>query len=314
MKTASVRSRPRLAIPICLAALAALGFTARADLTTNLVPAADTTLYEYNPDYNLGGQSFTVVGCLGLNAGFKRCRSVLRFDISSALPAGATVTSANVNFHVSSIHTGAGQTFYLHRLLQSWGEGSGSGQFSPGLGSPAADGECTWNSRFHGSSLWTTPGGAAGTDYVSTASASAIMTSSNLSFSGGAMATDVQAWLDTPGTNYGWVVIQANEAIEGATHLESREDPPNAPTLTVQYTLPAAATPPLLSEVANADGVFLFSFAAEANRAYTVEFRDSLTSGSWTPATNFPAQGTAMTLSVTNALTGNEGYFRVRTP
>src|SRR5690349_11415413 len=189
-----------------------------ADLA-EITPVADTTLFEHDPTYNLGGM-FCVAGNIQL---VHRSRALFKFDVAEAVPPGATVTSVTLHFNVP-VARADGQNFILRRMLRNWGEGNGSGQ-GQGLGAPANPNEATWNARFHPSTLWAAPGGLAGTDYVAIGSATNAMTSDALNFSSSAMVVDVQKWLDTPGTNFGWMVMIQNEGISQlASHLYSREE------------------------------------------------------------------------------------------
>ncbi len=277
--------------------------------TTNITSSADAGLFENNPNNNLGGMGFVTAGTTA--TGF-RGRALFKFDVAAALPTGAVVSGASVTFKLGTAH-GIGQNFELHRVLANWGEGTGSG-LGGGLGAPANAGEVTWNSRFHGSSLWSTPGGALGTDFVTALSASSVL-ASPVTFSSGNMAADAQLWLNNSGTNFGWVIIAANEATTfTASRIVTREDVVNRPVLTLIYTVPAPATPPLLTNVTASASQFIFNFAAEADRSYTVESRASHATGSWNSVTNFPSQPSATIRSVTNQIAGAEGYFRVRTP
>ncbi len=82
--------------------------------------------------------------------------------------------------------------------------------------------------------------------------------------------------------------------------------------VTIKYATLLAQ--PTLSQASAENGQFRFLFNAEANLTYAVEFRDFLTSGSWTTLTSFAAQPVATNLVVTNTITNNARYFRVRTP
>ena len=86
---------------------------------------------------------------------------------------------------------------------------------------------------------------------------------------------------------------------DGTTSVTS--SPPAFLTMAVSPTL---STPVLL------DAELAYSFATEAGPSYVVEFKSSLTNVAWTPfQTNV---GNGSPISVTNMLTGSEGYFRVR--
>ena len=56
----------------------------------------------------------------------------------------------------------------------------------------------------------------------------------------------------------------------------------------------------------------LFTFQAIAGTGYVVESRPSFASGEWTPVGTYPAQPEDAPITVTNAVDGNAGFFRVR--
>ncbi|MCL4209692.1 MAG: hypothetical protein KJZ68_03420, partial [Phycisphaerales bacterium] len=115
-------------------------------------------------------------------------------------------------------------------------------------------GDATWLHRFHDTVFWTQPGG----DYVAAASASRVVGGLGAYVWGStpAMVADVQAWLDNPGSNFGWIVIGDESTTTTAKRFDSREHPTqaNRPRLTIDY-LPAArvfrtsAVPPVQIEV-----------------------------------------------------------------
>ncbi|HZI33703.1 MAG TPA: DNRLRE domain-containing protein, partial [Candidatus Binatia bacterium] len=173
-------------------------------------PVADTTLFETTPTNNLGAEATLVCGTTA--SGFRN-RTVLKFDAAAQVPAGTVITSATLTLTVVKVNpfTPVSATFELHRLLQSWGEGTGAG-FNRGLG--ATNGEATWNARVFPDDLWSSPGAAVDTDYVAAVSSSA--------FIGGpggyplsstpALVADVQSWLDDTNSNFGWILICTDEA------------------------------------------------------------------------------------------------------
>jgi len=135
-----------------------------------LHPSADTTLFETNPDNNLGANPNFVSGTTaGVLLPPFRSRAVLRFDVAETIPAGAAITSATLKLIEAKLPSvPAASTFGLHRLLVRWGEGTKSGN----TGSQATIGEATWNSRFSLVPQWATPGALAGTDFQADSSAS----------------------------------------------------------------------------------------------------------------------------------------------
>lgn len=205
--------------------------------------AADTSIYQNHPDYNLGGT--TLVS--GTNQQFSNSRALFNFDLSG-IPADAIVTSVQVALYVTrrpdpDQHGGpVNSDFSLYRVLQSWTEGSGGAV----TGSPAATGDTTWNDLHYnvtGGDNWATPGGQIGTDFASTPSATTSVGDVGLYLWGSSpeLVSDVQSWLGSPSSNYGFVLISESENVAGtARRFASSEQPGGsipAPTLTVTYQL-----------------------------------------------------------------------------
>lgn len=298
---------------IVLTLLGGLAGPARADLSTNLTAGADTSLFETNPDNNLGASdnfpAGTTAGTLGTAY---RSRGLVKFDLT-ALPPDATITSASLSLQLVKAGAGPGSVFGLYRVLRAWGEGTGTGN----TGSPANPGEATWNNRMHPSTAWDAPGANAGVDYVASASATRTMDGVGVyTFdSNAALVADVQAWLANPGTNFGWILISQSEDVAAtARRFASRENMPLAPILNVHYTAPASPVPATLSPPAILAGQFVFAFTAEAGQTYTVEARSNLSTGSWSPFTNIPAQPSATLIGITDTLAQPAGFYRLRSP
>ncbi|HEY6169839.1 MAG TPA: SBBP repeat-containing protein, partial [Verrucomicrobiae bacterium] len=74
------------------------------------------------------------------------------------------------------------------------------------------------------------------------------------------------------------------------------------------------STPPEVKPVAATNGQFQLLLSVDANRAYTVEFRDLLDVGNWLTLTSIAAQPIATNIAVTNAITNGARFYRVRTP
>ncbi|MDB6015894.1 MAG: hypothetical protein JWR19_383 [Pedosphaera sp.] len=270
--------------------------------TVTVVSSADTQLDRNSPDDNTGGAIDTPVsGGLGANSGQDVRRVLVKFDLTGKIPAQAIVTSATVAVAVTKSPPAAGSTFDLRRLFQDWNET-----------------DTSWNSRLAGIS-WSTPGATGANDSSGSASSSTSINGvgAYLFPSSTGLVADVQAWVNNPGTNFGWLLISKTEASETARHFASREyfDPASQPTLTINFTVPAPpAVPPTIAGTSPAGGVFGFSFNAESNRTYGVEFRGSLTTDTWATLTNIPAQPTATNIAVSDPLTLSNRFYRVRTP
>lgn len=286
-------------------AVAAVSGAFRAEAQSNLTlqPVADTTLHEAFPDNNFGGGSTFTAG--GRNMG-GRARALLKFDLAGALPSGATILSASLTVTVTAAN-GPESTFELHRVLADWGEGNGS-DFSSG--SPGGPGEATWNNRLGPGTPWTTPGG----DFLSTISAAAAINApGQYTFTGPGLVSDLQTWQTQPATNFGWLLRSEDERIAGTIRrFAGRLDANNPPRLEIVFALPA--TPPVITDLKLTNGLIQFAFAAQSNRTYTVQARESLSGGDWTTVTNFPALPADAQRLFTSPATGAERYFRVATP
>lgn len=279
---------------------------ARTD-TTNLLVGADTTLHEAFPDNNFGGgNTFTTGG--GITTG-ARSRALLKFDIAGAIPANAVINSVSLQLTVVSTSMSApvNSDFSLYRTLNDWGEGAGSDFLQ---GSPAQEGEATWNHRFAAATAWTTAGG----DYAVSASATThIMGNANYMFTSASFADDVQFWLTNSAANFGWTLRSQNEVAAGTIRRFGGKGHPTEPVLTVEFTLPTP-TAILITNVALAGNAIEFEFDVAAGTTYTVEYAGDATSSSWDVLTNVPSLGAPATIAVSDPLTTTNRYYRVRTP
>jgi uncharacterized repeat protein (TIGR01451 family) len=211
-----------------------------------LTPVADNTLYEVAAadatlqTSNGAGQHF-YVGDTNAGRNNKR-RGALKFDLS-AIPAGSTINSVTLTLNMSRTISGT-QTVVVHRALASWGEGtsnSGTGGVGSGEGDgiQATVGDATWFYSVFSSQRWTTPGG----DFVAGASASTSVGGLNkYQWSGAGMVADVQQWVASATTNFGWI-LTGNESVNGTSkQFDTRENttPANRPALTIDFTPPVA--------------------------------------------------------------------------
>jgi len=190
----------------CIAGLLVLASPRWASAETAVLePDRDATLYESAGGTLANGSGdHLFFGRTDQGSDFRR-RALLRFDIASAIPAGATVTSVSLAFAVDRIRDASPRTVALHRCGASWGEGPSNAGGNEGRGGGAAAGDATWIHRTLPSVLWTNPGG----DFAPSASATVAVGSTGpyTVTSTAALVGDVQAWIDAPATNAGWVVI-----------------------------------------------------------------------------------------------------------
>jgi hypothetical protein len=235
----------RLALAVALCATAA----ARAQ-TVTLGASQDNTLIEDAAgalSNGLGAHLFTGRTFKGPGADIRR--ALLAFDVAGAVPAGAQVTQAKLTLHLSKTQFGP-MPGTLHRVLADWGEGASKATGDEGAGAPAQPGDATWLHTFYPGSFWSKPGG----DFAATASALEMMDGvGEYTWTSAQLAADVQAWLDDPGANYGWVLIGDESTGGTSKRFDSRENPnPDyRPRLEISY-VPEPATAALLMSGAGA--------------------------------------------------------------
>ena len=274
---------------------------------TNFTPAADTTLFELFPNHNLGLSSLAVGATASTGS---RTRGLLRFDVSS-IPSNAVIESATLTFAVTRTPSVGGEpsTFSVHRFLSPWNEGAGTGN----TGTPASLGETTWVSQFHGSAPWLQPGASAGLNYVATPSGG-VDISGVATYAIENLQADVQAWITNSTGNHGWIMISSDEATDAtARRIASREDGFNPhPALLVQYSEPPAEPVPQLASATPTNGLIELRFTVPSTYCYEVEFRNSLTSGSWSALTNICAPTGDIPAVATDSRAGLQRFYRLR--
>lgn len=282
-----------------------------AAVMNTFVPSADTSLLEINPTNNLGGFP-------GMNAGttqeYQKTRALLRFDLTS-LPTNAVILSAMLQLEVTREpdEPPNNTTFGLHRMLRPWGEGNKSPVTQPGKGLPASLGEATWECAFHSTNNWTSPGGAPDADYSSIESASQFIYGVDESpyrfETTPELVADVATWIRNPTANFGWMLL-CNDELSNFTarRFGTREDPNRPPLLELQYLVP-----PRIDSIQKVGSQFNLSFGARAGQSYAIEFRNSLTSGTWqTLATTGPfAQD--LQILVVDTVAAPQRFYRLNT-
>jgi hypothetical protein len=251
-----------------------------------IVPASeDTTLFEFNPTFNLSADLLGsgAINQLSPDTGAPaRMRALLRFDLS-AIPVGSTITSAQLKVVVVRTPGAAeppASTFELHRVLKAWGEGAKIGL----TGVAATAGEATWMAPRHPSPEWTAPGASDDTDALLVVSSSVgIDGLGSYTFaSTPALIADIQGWVANPGSNFGWMMRSAAENLQqSARRFANRESGANGPTLTLGYNVPPPELRIQQFELRE-QGMFL-SWTGGAT-PYRVERAESVV-GPWTTVT-----------------------------
>jgi len=213
-----------------------------ADLVT-IEPSKDNTLYEDVDGLKSNGAGWYLFA--GSTESFGARRAVLEFDIAAAVPPLSTINSVELDMNLSRCGPSCFTTvpMDLHRLLAAWGEGTSDAGQPGGNGAPSAPGDATWIHTFYDTAFWASPGG----DYSPTVSMTRNVSGlGSYTWSSTPQAVaDVQSWLDSPATNYGWIIIGDESLLGAAKRFDSREHPTAAvrPRLRIDYTpIPEPAT------------------------------------------------------------------------
>lgn len=226
-------------LPVWICAMAAGGLETHAEFAL-LRPVKDGTLIEHPSGALSNGSGPSLfVGRTSSASGSIR-RAVLDFDVAGAIPAGSTVTGAALWLNLASTNAGASPV-RLHRVQSDWGEGASFA--SGGGGAASVEGDSTWIHRFYPDVFWTLPGG----DFDPFPRAEALVDQPGW-YSWDAtpeMAEDIQAWLDHPETNHGWLLQGDENRPTTVKRFDSREHPEaaNRPLLRIEFTPPCLPDP-----------------------------------------------------------------------
>ncbi len=206
-------------------------FILKAQTTVVLSASADNTIYQNFPsNSNAIGQNFFS----GNNGGNSPRRALIKFNIASVVPNGAVITSVTLTLNCNISRTIA-DNISLHKLNTDWGEGTSNASASgDGGGAVATTNDATWPTNFFPASNWTTAGG----DFSATASASTSIPSTGFfTWSAAGMIADVQNWLNSPSTNFGWILLCNETTAATARRFASRENATvaNRPSLSITY-------------------------------------------------------------------------------
>ena len=221
---------------ILLLLLAMLYGSASAQQTINIAPDRDNTLFESETGaLSNGSGAFFFVGRVeDRNNGLIR-RGLLRFDIASEIPEGATIESVELTLFMSRTQAGATDVS-LHQVFADWGEADSDAAGGEGGGTTATAGDATWIHRFSDDQTWNNAGG----DFNNAplASLSVGGTGSYTWESTPGLVSIVQDWLDNPNSNFG-LLLRGDETSTGtAKRFDTRENvtEANRPVLAVTFS------------------------------------------------------------------------------
>jgi hypothetical protein len=163
---------------------------------------------------------------------------VIAFDIAASVPAGATINSVTLQLHSLACPNTTLAFTVAPPDPGELGRGHVERGQNEGQGAPSTTNDATWIHRFYPARCGPSPGG----DFNATPSASIAVTGNGtVHVESAAMTLDAQGWLDTPGTNFGWLIQGDESVVETAKRFDSRENGQTAsrPSLLVDYTLGA---------------------------------------------------------------------------
>jgi hypothetical protein len=208
-----------------------------------IIPDRDNTLIEQSHGgvlYSNGlGKAFYAGNANASNL-FPLKRALLRFGIAGAVPPGSTIESVSLRVRVIKRYFAESEDRLatLHVVTADWGEGTSESR--GGGGTLPTEGDTTWLHTFYPDQFWAAVGG----DFVETVSGSAWLggTGHYTFESTPQMVADVQAWLDDPSTNFGWM-LRGDETlgeVHTARKIGSRENQTDdyRPKLRIEFTAP----------------------------------------------------------------------------
>jgi hypothetical protein len=198
----------------------------------------DNVMYAESGSESNGAGSHVHVGTNGQS---QIRRGLMRFDVAANVPAGSIVTGVEMTLSMSMSNSGP-HDVRLHRALADWGEGTSNAGNGEGSGTFATTNDATWTRRFHPSIFWTTPGG----DFEPVFSATKSIDQPGFyTWTSPGLVADVQSMLDTPSANFGWVLVNWNEAdTPTAKRFDSRQNSNVLlrPALKVIFDLPCTGS------------------------------------------------------------------------
>lgn len=229
----------------------------------NLQPGAsgiDTYIFSISGNNNYG------VAVTFQGNGTTTEKSMIRFDLSS-IPAGAIINSATLRLRCTQVGVSDSADISLYRALTEWYEGDASG------GTTTIDGS-TWNNRNHiGTVAWSGgAGGASGSDYNATPSATTAVTVVDADYDWD-VAADVQNFIDGVNPNYGWWILHSGGSTTSKQFSTSdNATAGNRPELIIDYT--EGPLPSVVDSISITDSATVA--LEEPGVSYTIAVADSV--------------------------------------
>lgn len=200
--------------------------------TLELAPSKDTMIVEDGEGNLASGQGERIFSGATRRAGLRRV--LMAFNIGAQIPPGSRITRATLTLNVSRAITNT-EPMTLHRVTTDWGEGTSKSSAGPGASS--TPGDATWLHTFFPNQRWTSGGGDF--DVVPDATANAPGNGAFTFDSSASLIARIQAWVDQPATNFGWMLVGDEDDSGSARGIDSRESTAaRRPKLTIEFTRP----------------------------------------------------------------------------
>jgi hypothetical protein len=174
----------------------------------------DNCLLSTSPDFNMGDYGEVTIG----KSGTSKYRYLVRFDITTGIPTGATIHGAELIMRSDPVFSLA-TSITAYEQVDDWGELTSTWN--------KRDGVNDWGSGF--------PGGWPGSIVDSVYIGSAVEHIFDIS------ATLLNTWINTPSSNHGIILVKDNEDTDGYINLYSKDYSVNEalrPKLKIYYTAP----------------------------------------------------------------------------
>lgn len=211
---------------------------AHAQQTTTIGCDRDNTLYQDSGGSFSNGLGDSVF--CGVTAQGRLRRTLVHFDVAGSFAPGTRILAASLRLQVIFSGAPGATPVGVHRVLQSWGEGTSSATAGGGgMGAPSTVGDATWLHTAYATSFWSTPGG----DFVPSPTCTLSMpvggSSTSEAADAGVLADELQRWLDGTVPNHGWL-LKTDEVSPSARarRLASRESGGSGPELVVDFLAP----------------------------------------------------------------------------
>ena len=201
-------------------------------VTIELEPSKDNTIFSEGDRSNGSGQYLFTGRTAARNQGALR-RALLGFDVAGSIPSGSKIQEVTLTLNMNKTIVGT-EDVTVHRVLADWGEANSNASGQEGRGATARTGDATWSHRFVPDQTWQAEGG----DFDTAVSATtAVNRNGSYDWSSAKLVADVQAWLDAPDEDFGWLLLTRETGRESAKRFDSREasNASRRPKLTVTF-------------------------------------------------------------------------------